>query len=108
LARVTPHSVKVDESTSDYRLKEFDGSKRLSWRENSGHMFFVSQLAISEERSTFLVPFWALQARLSAQGVAWYEAAQDRARWRDMVAKATWDNRDDNAATATGDVGADG
>jgi hypothetical protein len=55
-----------------------------------------------------LVPFWALQARLSAQGVAWYEAAQDRARWRDMVAKATWDNRDDNAATATGDVGADG
>jgi hypothetical protein len=68
LARVTPHSVKVDESTSDYRLKEFDGSKKSSWRENSGHMFFVSQLAISEERSTFLVLFWALQARLSAQG----------------------------------------
>jgi len=42
LARVTPHSVKVDESTSDYRLKEFDGSKKPSWREDSGHMIFVS------------------------------------------------------------------
>ncbi len=40
--------------------------------------------------------------------VAWYEAAQDRARWRDMVAKATWDHRGEKAATATGDVGADG
>jgi hypothetical protein len=40
--------------------------------------------------------------------VAWYEAAQDRARWRDMVAKATWDHRGETAATATGDVGADG
>ena len=35
-------------------------------------------------------------------GVAWYEAAQDRARWRDMVAEATWDNRGDEAAAAAG------
>ncbi len=39
---------------------------------------------------------------------AWYEAAQDRARWRDMVAKATWDHRGDKAAMAPGDIGADG
>ena len=41
LARVTPHSVKVDESTSDYRLKEFDGSKKPSWREDSGFRVFL-------------------------------------------------------------------
>jgi hypothetical protein len=29
-------------------------------------MVFVSYLAISEERSTFFVQFWALQARLIA------------------------------------------
>ncbi len=32
------------------------------------------------------------------KGVAWYEAAQDRAR--NMVAEATWDNRGDEAAAA--------
>ena len=30
------------------------------------------------------------------------------ASWEARVAKATWDNRGDNTATATGDVGADG
>ena len=58
-------------------------------------------------RRTFEADVLFLQGGVP-NGVAWYEAAQDRARWRDMVAKATWDNRGDNAATATGDVGADG
>ena len=35
-------------------------------------------------------------------------AASALASWEARVAKATWDNRGDNAATATGDVGADG
>ena len=58
-------------------------------------------------RRTFQADVRVLQGGVP-NGMAWYVAAQDRARWRDMVAKATWDNRGDNAATATGDVGADG
>jgi hypothetical protein len=56
-------------------------------------------------RRTFKADVLVLQGGVP-NGVAWYDAAQDRARWRDMVARATWDNRE-AAATATGGGGGD-
>jgi hypothetical protein len=56
-------------------------------------------------RRTFKADVLALQGGVP-NGVALHDAAQDRARWRDMVARATWDNREAAAAATGGNGGA--
>jgi hypothetical protein len=56
-------------------------------------------------RRTFQVDVRVLQGGVP-NGMAWYEAAQDRARWRGLVANTAW-GRGDEAAAAAGHGGGD-
>ena len=57
-------------------------------------------------RRTFQADVRVLQGGVP-NGMAWYVAAQDRARWRGLVANTTW-GRGDEAAAAAGHGGGDG